>query len=191
MSTSVGEQWRLLRDSFANYFSVYGGWRSLLSSAHLIIAAALTVFCGPLWVKPDWWNDVLAITPSILGFSLGGYAILLAFGSDDFRKLSAGELDGEASPWMELSAAFVHFIVVQLLGLGIALIAKGRPFSTLGIEFPGQVWVTTAMWGLGFLVFSYGLTLILASTFRILSVTRAFDTFVAKERSKHEVNEKK
>lgn len=176
-------QWALLYKSFSTYLRIYGGWRALCSSAYLAIAIVMTALCFPLWTNPGWWDDVLSVSPSVLGFSLGGYAILLAFGSDDFRTLSAGELDNKPSPWMELSAAFVHFIVIQLFGLVLALIAKGRPFSAMGLEdFSSRVWITTSCWALGFLVFAYGLVLVLASTFRILDVTHAFDKWVGSSR---------
>lgn len=167
-----------------DYWTVYGGWDALISSAYLKMAAIITALCFPLWSQPEWWADVLSISPSLLGLSLGAFAIMLAFATEDFRELSAGEAGDGHSPWMEMNAAFVHFIVIQFIGVIVALIAKGRPFSSFGITFQSQVVVTTIFWGFGFFIFAYGLTLVLAATFSVFDLSRAFDAHVSAKRRK-------
>ena len=96
------------------YWYYYGQSKALFKSPYLYTAIVITFIFYPLWTKPYWWDVVINILPSIIGFSLGGYAILLSFGNESFQKLISGiGENGSISPYMELSASFVHFLIVQ------------------------------------------------------------------------------
>jgi hypothetical protein len=122
--------WSLCKQSYCgvrsvirDYWSAYHGWPALLSSPYLHAAAVLTILLWSRWTSPEWPDDVIAIVPSVLGFSLGGYAMLLAFGDVKFLQLLAEpEEEGAVSYYVALNASFVHFIVVQMLAIVMALI---------------------------------------------------------------------
>jgi hypothetical protein len=63
----------------------------------------------------------LSVVPNILGFTVGALAILLAFSSSDFFTYL---IDGgkERSLFMMTVAKFVHFIMVQVLSILMAIL---------------------------------------------------------------------
>lgn len=153
------------------YIRIYGGGKALLKSPYLALALVISAICHPAWAhpgfKPEWYNLPLQIIPNMLGFTLGGYAILLAFGDKEFLKLMAGKREGEQgpSPFMVINGSFVHFIVLQVLSLLLALIAL-----CMGIS-------TGLFAAVGFTVFVYAILTAIAATFSIMNVSNSFDIF--------------
>lgn len=166
----------------AIYWRSYGGLKALLSSPYFYTAIALSVMLYPQWSQPNWWDLVLSIMPNLLGFSLGGFAMWIAIGDDDFRKLISGEDDdGKPSPYMEVNAAFVHFVILQMLALLCALFAKAYYF-VLSPENPilqilGDNFYVICMFGnfIGYTIFIYALLSAIAATFALLHVTSWYD----------------
>jgi hypothetical protein len=161
----------------AKYWKAYGGYKALIISPYLRCAFVLTLLLFPLWTKPDWWNDVLSIIPSLLGFSLGGYAMWMAIGDDNFRKLISGEdEEGETSPYMEVNAAFVHFILLQMLSIILALFAKAYYFHIpLNHWFANYIWLGLIYNFFAYLVFVYALLSAIAATLALLNVSSWYD----------------
>jgi hypothetical protein len=92
-------------------------WRleGSVCSPYTRLAAILLVLTSHFWWTQDWWELPISILPNLIGFSLGGYAILLAFGDEKFRKLLVPERKATPSPgaptlYMTVSAIFLHFI---------------------------------------------------------------------------------
>lgn len=75
------------------------------------------------------WNDgrpselALSTIPNLLGFTIGALAIVLAFSSSHIFKTLA-EHGAPDSFFVKLTANLVHFVVVQVLTLLTATIAK-------------------------------------------------------------------
>src|SRR5688572_16538813 len=115
---SETEQSRGLRKLYADlmeYWVAYGGWVEFRQSEYTILATILTPLLFPLWWAAGWWGITFDVLPSILGFSLAGYAIFLAFGDEHFRALiSTKPSTRPHSPYVGLTTSFVHFIVVQV-----------------------------------------------------------------------------
>lgn len=166
----------------SRYWHAYGGWKSLFKSAYFWTAAAISAMLYPNWSAPEWWDTVLDIIPNLLGFSLGGYAMWIAIGDDDFRKLISGEDgDGKPSPYMEVNAAFVHFIVLQMLAMLLALFAKAYYFKLP----PDHILITILGGSLkylclaghyfSYLIFIYALLSAIAATFALLRVSSWYD----------------
>ena len=167
------------------YWKAYGGFKALFTSAYLYLAIVASLLMAPAWINNSWHELVLSVMPSVLGFSLGGYALLLAIGDENFRALISGEdEDGETSPYMEVNAAFVHFILMQLLSLLCALFASaynfeidpnGRIASLIKLyNFPIDHLVLT--WNfIGYTLFIYALLTAFAATLAILRVSSWYD----------------
>lgn len=167
---------------FSRYWHAYGGVKSLVKSVYFWGALVLTAVLYPLWSTGGWWNDVLSIMPSLLGFSLGGYAMWTAVGDDDFRRLISGpEKDGSPSPYMKMNAAFVHFIVLQFVSIVLALIAKAYDFEVPPEYFLrrlfGQWFYDVCLLGsfIGYFVFVYALLTALAATFAVFRASSWYD----------------
>lgn len=172
------------------YWRAYVGFSSLAVSPYVHFAAIFTVLLTPKWIEPGWWDLVYSIIPSLMGFSLGGYAIWLALGNDEFRKIISGRNPGEeTSPFMEVNAAFVHFIFLQVVSLLYATIADAYSFSASKeylIDAMGSFgscihtfipFVTATAWFFGFFLFIYSLVAALAATFSLLRVSSWYDKF--------------
>lgn len=166
----------------SRYWKAYGGFRALITSPYLWVSVFISLALYPHWSQPNWWDDVLSIMPNLLGFSLGGYAMWIAIGDDDFRQLISGEdEDGEASPYMEMNAAFVHFIFLQLISIILALFAKAYYFELHEenwiLEILGSwfTYICLAGYYFAYLVFIYAILSALAATLSLLRVSSWYD----------------
>jgi hypothetical protein len=96
----------------------------------------------------------------MLGFSLGGMAIMLAFTSaETFEIISEGGSDD--SFFMVVIASFYHFILIQLMALIIAVYATANPSEIASL--------------IGIFFFFYSLLSALATAGQILSTARIFN----------------
>lgn len=159
--------WRDLHKFLTEYWRAYGGWASLLKSPYLHLSILVTAATWPLWWSAGWWERVFSLIPSILGFTIGGFAIVLALGSGNFGAvLSSGskpERDPLDSGLAKLSAAFCHFIIIQFLSIVLALLAQAFVTAPAPCFAP---WLSTCQsrrifWGIGwfFAVYSLGLAI--------------------------------
>jgi hypothetical protein len=122
--------------TFKIYWGLYGGWRALATSPFLYLAVILTALLRPFWssVAADgsvtWAQVAIDIVPSMLGFSMGGMAIMLAFSDGKF--FTAITQKGKAdSFFVKVVASFYHFIVVQSSALIFALVGKAYSHPVL------------------------------------------------------------
>jgi hypothetical protein len=114
------------------YWKRYGGLKALLTSPYFRISILLSIILFPHWMYSKWWDDALSIMPNILGFSLGGYAILLAFGDNGFQKIMSGSDEkNEQSPMTDVNVTFVHFIFLQVVSIVLALLCKAYYFESV------------------------------------------------------------
>jgi hypothetical protein len=163
----VGEVW-------GRYWRTYGGPRAILTSPYAHAAVLGTALAFPRWWGSQWPGDVLTVLPSVLGFSLGGYAMLLAFGDAAYLKFLAGPGQRTVSFFERVSAAFVHFIVVQVAAIFFALAAQGYldADDTLAAK---------AVSALGYLLFLYALATAVAATFAIFRLTSLYRVFASSQ----------
>ncbi|MFM0236249.1 hypothetical protein [Paraburkholderia sediminicola] len=120
--------YRGVRGIFAQYWKAYGGWKAVLTSPYLHGSVVLTPILGHLWFDASWWTDAIASLPTMIGFAIGAYAIVLGFGDERFRAILTQRRGGRTSPYVTISASLAHFIVVQLAALICAFLAKGLDF---------------------------------------------------------------
>jgi hypothetical protein len=109
---------------FRDYWKTYGGWIALFTSPYLhfaALAAANIIYFSPAYAL---WDTTLSIVPSMLGFSLAGYAIIMAIGAGQFQEFVARAGGREHSVMGRISAAYIHFMTVQVLALSAAVLAQ-------------------------------------------------------------------
>lgn len=135
-----------MRDSLAYlrpiklYWSAYGGSKALFKSPYLWIAIIFSLITYPAWLELDkegsrvWAQLPLSILPNILGFSMGGMAIMLAFSGSKIL-ICITEEGKDNSYFICIVAAFYHFIIVQTIAIFLGLFCRVYswwPMSFLG-----------------------------------------------------------
>jgi hypothetical protein len=159
-------------NAYQGYWRVYGRFGKLLRSTYLWLAIVLTISSRELWslpasatASPPWVSLAVDIVPSVLGFALGGMAIMLAFSSGKF--LDAIRQKGKANSYfMKMMASFFHFALVLTSAIIFAFLQK---LTWLGAE------VRTPLSALGFFLTVYGILLVLATVAGIWHTARIFN----------------
>lgn len=164
---------------FRRYWIAYGGRRALLRSPYLHVALLLLVLTAHAWLEQGWWGDVIGVLPNLLGFTLGGFAIFIGFGDERFRALLAAPEDDPGTPtvYVSLCATFVHFILVQVLALIFAVIAKSWWFW---VDWPQPVriampYLNGLAGAVGYGLFLYALTSVVAATMHVLRIASMYE----------------
>lgn len=165
---------------YRRYWLAYGGRSALLCSPYLHGALVLLVLTIPFWARSPWWGQVIAAIPTLLGFTLGGFAVFLSFGDAKFRALLAEPDEEEPdapSLYVSLCATFVHFILVQCLAMSVALIAQAWSFQvTWPFPLNALAWcLSMAVGALGYGLFLYTITLVLAATMHVFRVATWYE----------------
>ncbi|WP_288396517.1 hypothetical protein [uncultured Acinetobacter sp.] len=101
--------------SLKDYWKIYGGFKAIIKSDYFWIAVFFTLISYSTWLTPDWQSKFLGVIPSLLGFSLAGYAVWLTMGDQNLKKiLSKKIINNNQSLFMIINASFIHFIVMQI-----------------------------------------------------------------------------
>jgi len=158
----IPEQWSNACETLQEYWKGYGGIKSLLTSPFFDVAVLISIVCWWLSPQTKWYEPSLSILPNLLGFSIGGFAVLLVFSSDKFLKLIS-EDGASDSLFLKANIVFVHFIVVQVIAIATALIAKAS-----------QQFDFFALFLLFYSVFSA-----LATCFVLFNIAQVYNSFAA------------
>jgi hypothetical protein len=172
-------------DILASYLAFYGGVAAIIRSPYLHLSGVLLVPTIGIWSVPGWWDLPISILPNLISFTLAGYALFMGFGDEKFRQLMAGEKKGDA-PMLEISATFTHFIIIQVIAVTFAILAKARPLSSIlnvfgvhslntGAAHIIRTTVVTGFWMIAFCIFLYSMCCIVATTLSVFRVTRWFN----------------
>ncbi|HFF5114045.1 TPA: hypothetical protein ACGDUJ_002695 [Acinetobacter baumannii] len=173
--------------SISIYWKAYGGWKALWSSIYLKIAIVITLICSHTWLNEKWMEDAITALPSLLGFSLGGYAVWLSIGDERLKKILYANKDiTKPSAYMRVNAAFVHFIFLQVICLLYMYFLKYNSSSAI-LHFFEKDWIFTNEFYLvrdllvnflnafGFFLFIYSILSMLAAVFAIFRIARWTD----------------
>jgi len=107
------------------------------------------------------------IIPSLMAFSLGGMAILLAFSNE--RLMTVIQEDGKAdSLYMKTTASFFHFILIQTASLVAVFLTSSISIGLFS--------------GLGFFLMCYGLLVAVAIAGNLLKLAQHFNLAANKKK---------
>lgn len=160
-----GSFWRNVSD----YRSLFGSFGGIAFSPYFhfaCISAALVVFFSD---KPDaWMQATQGMLPELLGFSLGGYAILISFGDEQFRKFLATFYPNgnKHSIFMILNGVFLHFIIAQVLAILISVFISAYDIKNIYVNF------------IGCMAFFYAASFCIAVAFEVKSVSSWYQNYV-------------
>ena len=146
------------------YFEAYGGGRALVRSPYVHTAVVLTIITKSLWTQPGWWELTLAIIPNLVGFTLSGYAVVITIGDKQLKEAMVQKTSNRPSAFRAYNTTFFHFIIIMLLSIILALIAKSRPLSyffgpasSQGYLTEARSWLGYTGWAVSYGVFMYAL----------------------------------
>jgi hypothetical protein len=157
-----------------------GGTTALWRSFDFRFALAVCLLCWPAWLAPGWWESTISVLPSLLGFTLGGFAIFLGFGSDQFKGLIARE-DETKSEYLSVSSVFLFIVAVQVVGLLYAIICASLWIPTpalLSLVIPMLPYLNPIAWFVGYFLYVLGIVLSLRAAIRIFRVSRWYNSFL-------------
>lgn len=165
--------------SVRRYWNLYGGWKAILTSPYLYLALFLTAIVFPLWAnngdKPDWSDMSINILPNLMGFSIAGMAVMLAFSHPTTLAVIT---DGkEESYFLKTIINLVHFLVVQTMALLLAIVAKAF-----------HVWPLNL---LGMAVLIYAIVLSIAAACQLFNTARIMNKAAALDARRRRRNDKK
>ena len=122
--STFGKQWRSQGEQISHYWEVYGGFQALLCSPYLHASLVLTIVTWGFRTSSASASDIaISVLPNLLGFTVGALAIVLAFSSAAVFEALA-EKGKPKSFFMRLTGSLIHFILVQVLALISAIVAK-------------------------------------------------------------------
>lgn len=159
---------------FKEYWSIYGGTRALLHSVYFYASIIITALCFPIWMSKDWWDLAILLLPSLIGFLIGTFGLMLAFGSDYFKSLMALATGNKIHSALDIASAnFCHFLVVQFAAFLVALLSKSF-WAMVPVESAdsGVGWFFLGLWGIGFFLLIYSVACALASVMAIFRIAR-------------------
>lgn len=149
----------------------------------------LLILTSAYWSREDWWLQPMSVLPNLLGFTLGGFAIFLAFGDQRFQELIAGQKQGSAmrhSPYLGVAATFMHFALVQLVALIVAT-TEDAVHKAKYLDLSGSREYLAALApifnALGYWLYLYSLCAGVAAILAIFRVATWYDAFISNQRS--------
>jgi hypothetical protein len=195
--SQVAEIWK-------RYWKAYGGFSAVLLSPYFHLALVITATTYPYWHRASWWQLPLSVLPNLLGFTLGGMAILVGISEARVVRLLSWHEPGEAASEMTIIvAAFAHFVIVQGLALLAAFLCEAWHIPIQSIPLVGDILVENpamavviievgqiAGWGIAYLLFVYALLLVFATTLELFRVSFLLQLILVAGEDKSYVEEK-
>ena len=161
----------------ASYWHSYGGLKALLLSPYVHFSGIFLILNQEWRTGLDWINDSLSVIPSILGFSLGAFAVFLAFADQKFVALltsGAGAKTSKTSAYLKISSLFVHFMVVQVLALLFAVALRAQDAALL---LAGKSTFLLVVSGMGFFLFIYSILTAAATSLSLMRLAVLYNKF--------------
>lgn len=179
------------KNIFKLYWNAYGGFHAFWASYYFLIPLIITLFCRNHWLNnKEWINDPLTILPSLLGFTLAGYAMWLSVGNEKLKILLSSKFNkkkNEYSFFMQINSSFIHFVIFQIIALILVYFLKYNDIdyfikiieehyilfnSTIAVlDFIGNLFNA-----IGFFLFIYSIFTMLATVLGIFRISFWIDT---------------
>jgi hypothetical protein len=172
---------------FKKYWVALGGWKEVIRSPFVHIALFLTLLLSGYWMSSDWQKTAIGVLPNLLGFGVTGYAIWIGWGDEKLREqLISIDTKPDVSAYVEVSAIFAHFAVVQIVALLSAVIFDALnyvlseksllSFILVSTGLPTNIFNLIAPLGaaIGFFFFTYAIVVTLEATLALFRLATWF-----------------
>ncbi len=162
------EEYLFLGKDLKDYVYYFGPLRDIFKTPYFHFSLLMALITGIFTSEPSIWAEyALSMLPGILGFSIGGYAIIITFGDNEFRKFLVKAKTSEGkSILMVVNGAFIHFIMAQTLSLVLAYIVESIDIKNLFINI------------ILCLPFFYSLVFCVAIAFEIKTISQWYKKFI-------------
>jgi len=175
--------YRTFLRNLRRYFTDYGGWRGLALSPFLHLGVLVAVVSYPIWTTQKWIESVTSIIPSLLGFSLGTYALLFSLMSARMKQALRHLRNRAGTPYLdEINATFFHFILIQTICLSWAIVMRSSVMFDVASYFSASQCVMHAIdvgnkaaGFVGYALLSYSVLLVIASSLAVYRLARLVD----------------
>lgn len=159
----------------------------MFGSPIFLISLAVTVASYSNWIEAKWVSKSFDMIPSVLGFSLGTYAILFSLMTGRLKRALKAVKNSRGVNYLEeINATFFHFIFVQIICLMWAFLYDGTVLHDIAkytlryYDGSMNVFRVAMLAGsfTGYLLLVYSFLLMLAAAlavYRIASITDPAD----------------
>ena len=174
LKAKIVEEYKFLSKDISDYFIYFGPIRDILYTPYFHLAVITALFISLFSQCPNGWSSIaLSVLPNILGFSVGGYAIIITFGDDEFRKFLAKTTTNDGkSILLVINGAFMHFIISQTLAIFLAYINQSLAITNFMLNFLMSI------------PFPYALFFCIAITFEIKTISKWYKKFLDSQEKK-------
>ncbi|MEN7433742.1 hypothetical protein VA599_23640 [Chromobacterium sp. TRC.1.1.SA] len=115
-------------NSILRLVSGYGGVCAIFMTLHFWISVVMLLLTMQYWMRHEWWGQVLNTIPTLLGFSIGGFAIFISLGDHDFKKALCHELEsaaeGTPTTFKTITTQICLASLSQALAMLVAILAN-------------------------------------------------------------------
>lgn len=163
------EEFLSFKNNVTEYSELFGDIYNVVLSPYFLIAVILG-FSTVLFLRENhrWTEIALMVLPGLLGFSIGGYAILISFGDEGFRKFLASTfVSSETSLFQVVNGVFLHFIIIQVATATLASLVHAISPDNFFVNF------------IGCTLFYYALLFCAAAAFEIKTVGKWYQIYVS------------
>lgn len=173
------------------YWKAYGGFRAFWCSSYLLTPLLITLFCSSHWLNnAEWISDPLSVIPSLLGFTLAGYAMWLSVGNEKLKIVLSSKIDlkkNQYSVFMQINASFLHFVILQIFALIFLYFLKYNSLGVILNKIQNSYLFSNGLLalieflsnffnGLGFFLFIYSIYTMLATVLGIFRISYWIDS---------------
>ena len=164
------EEYHSFKNNVIEYAELFGDIYNIILSPYFLIACVLG--CATVFLLKEnykWTEIAFMVLPSLLGFSIGGYAILISFGDEGFRQfLASTYISHQTSLFQIINGVFLHFIVIQVISVIFAALIYTISPASFFINF------------IGCSFFYYALSFCVAAAFEIKTVGKWYQNYIDK-----------
>lgn len=162
------KEYQFFLGDFSSYIEFYGPMKDLFYSPYFHISVLISLIVIVFAEETNKWTEyALGALPSILGFSIGGYALIATFGDQNFRKFLAETTHDNKSILLIINGTFIHFILAQTTAILIAFFVKSTNILNNVVNFFAVI------------PFVYSITMCIAIAFSIMTISKWYKDFLS------------